>query len=87
MLNLGQRAANYQTVFGLGAPAQEESIEAYLDPDGPEGPVEEITLREDHEFLQPNAYDYNEGLNALTFTYDTKPPPGSVLRVRYLPKN
>ncbi len=85
MSDLGQRAANYQTEFGLGAPAQEDSIQVFLDLDGPEGPLWEMELEEDHEFELPFAYIYNEGLNALAFTYETKPPPGSLLRVRYLP--
>jgi len=85
MVDLGQRAANYQLLFGLGAPPQMDTLEVYLDLDGPDGPANEFQIHEDATYNSQYAFWYSESLNALQFTYETKPPAGSSLRVRYLP--
>ncbi len=83
MTQLGLEAAGLRTSFYLSLVPVEGTLEAYLDPDGADGPDEEIQIFEDPSYSQQYSFVYNRVSNSLDFTTDTMPPEGAKLRVVY----
>jgi hypothetical protein len=83
MSELGQMASSMQTEFPLGQLPVPDTLEVYLDPDGPDGPDEEIRIYEDPSYTQQWAFTWYEGTNSLVFVTETRPAAGSRLRAIY----
>ena len=85
MSELGQQAASMQTSFPLSQVPLTQTLAAFVDPDGEEGPGDEFPIYEDDSFTQPYAYRYDADANAVEFADDTRPGAGALLRVTYEP--
>lgn len=85
MSELGQQAASMQTSFPLSQVPLPQTLEAFVDPDGEDGPDGEFPIYEDETFTQPYGYRYDADANALVFADDTRPAVGALLRVTYEP--
>ncbi len=79
MTALGLEAAGLRRSFHLSLVPVEGTMTVYLDPDGEDGPEEEVEIFED----PVNSFVYNRVSNSLDFTVDTMPDEGAKLRVRY----
>ena len=83
MDDLGQLSASIQIEFPLSQIPVPETLQVYLDPDGPDGPDEEVRIYEDPSYTQQWAFTWYEGTNTLVFLDTTRPPVGAQLRALY----